>query len=224
MRFPLAELERRFSALYSLYSIIVCPSDFGLPIRRPRRYTLMVLKGVVQFHGNLEDFLQKFKAIKLMDCVDLFKAPVEHQQDVLVKQARRHSAEVARSWTQTLSPGALQRYEDCTRAFSSRYGSSSSTVVDIDHNASIHRGGQTHLPSLVTHGTLWCLSEGRPAVGAEHMMAQGVPMFDGACPWTPDTIASLTEAQLKKLAGNGMHVNVVGLLLIYVLCHLTVCE
>ena len=184
----------------------------------------MVRKSTVRFIGSFEDILEKFKAKRVMDCVGYFKAPAEHQQSVLSKQARRHSAEVPRSWTQTLSPGALQRYEDCTQSFSSRFGPGSATVVDIDHNARLQRGGQTHWPSLVTHGALWCLSESRPAVGAEHMMAQGVPMFDGACPWTEDTMASLSEAQLKWLAGNGMHVNVIGLLMTYVLCHVTVCE
>ena len=75
---------------------------------------------------------------------------------------------------------------------------------------------------------MWCLDgeDSRPALGSEHMFMQGIPWYDFAsgCPFSSSAVPQLQESALKKLAGNGMHVNVVGLLLCYVFCNIEVIE
>ena len=148
------EIRRRVEHLYLVVSVVLCPSAFGLPVRRPRRFTLCFLRRTVKWHGCLEHFRQLFQVAALMKPDEYFAAPESVQESVLRAERRRYSAEpMSRDWTAALSPGHLGRLQDALEV----YGSERGTILDVDHNMVRIKGRACaeQVPPLLTHGTYW---------------------------------------------------------------------
>ena len=213
------EISRRVGHMYLVVSTVLCSSRVGLPIRRPRRFTLCFLRRTVVWHGCLEHFKELFHVTARMTPDEYFTAPQSVQDRVLRAQRARFSAEpMSGDWTAALSPGHLGRLEDAMEVF----GSSEGAVLDVDHNVVRIKGraGAQQLPPLLTHGTYWHTVLQRPMVGLEHLLAQGISSGEPLhIEKHYPALQNMAEKELKFLAGNGMHVNVVGLLMQYVLCH-----
>ena len=146
----------------------------------------------------------------------------QQEQERVIRQERiRFSCEKTLEWTQTPSPGHLRRLDDCLRAHIAMHGPCSGSIADIDHNA-IMQGrscdGLEPLAPLSTHGTFWNTRCHRPLAASEHLRAQGI----GPEVYQHDLhLRTLRERDVKLLAGNGMHIHVIGLLLSYIFIHVS---
>lgn len=151
---------------------------------------------------------------------DVFLCASQQEQERVIRQERvRFSCEETLCWTQTLSPGHLRRLDDWMQAHVALYGPASGSICDIDHNVCMQGRSCAPgalLPPLFTHGTYWSTRWNRPLTGSEHMLAQGIGA--GVYKHYPH-LRTLRERDVKALAGNGMHVHVLGLLLSYIFAH-----
>ena len=148
-----------------------------------------------------------------------FCASQQEQERVIRQERVRFSCEETLCWTQTLSPGHLRRLDDWMQAHVALHGPCSGSICDIDHNVCMQGRGWAPcalLPPLFTHGTYWSTRWNRPLTGSEHMLAQGIGA--GVYKHYPH-LRTLRERDVKALAGNGMHVHVLGLLLSYIFAH-----
>ena len=213
------ELQRRIQHLYLCFAVILCPSWFGLPVRRPRTYTICFLKHTISWSGCLQEFKRMF-AQEVTMRPDVFFCASKQEQERVIRQERvRFSCEETLCWTQTLSPGHLRRLDDWMRAHVALHGPCSGSICDIDHNVCMQGRSCAPgalLPPLFTHGTYWSTHWNRPLTGSEHMLAQGIGA--GVYKHYPH-LRTLRERDIKALAGNGMHVHVLGLLLSYIFAH-----
>jgi len=95
-------------------------------------------------------------------------------------------------------------------------------IADLDHNPGYGGMGiSNELPTLISHGEYFSFSLARPLIGDEFFLAQGFPVH-GFGPF-PEILADcfsdwgLTDAQIKDLAGNSVHLHVVYCLLLWIL-------
>ena len=54
-QFPVSIVEAMFSFCYNVSSVVLCGTSFGKPVRRRRRYTLLVLRSVASLCRSLSD-------------------------------------------------------------------------------------------------------------------------------------------------------------------------
>jgi hypothetical protein len=81
------------------------------------------------------------------------------------------------------------------------------------------------LGTLITHGSIWSARKARIMLGLEHLVAQGVPAFDHLscdkeCPFPcpfKDILPQMKSSSLKHLAGNAIHIAVIGHLTTYMI-------
>ena len=79
------------------------------------------------------------------------------------------------------------------------------------------------IPSLVTHGLIHSWRHGRPALGQEHLVFQGVPAYESLTqavgielPWRSQ-LGHLSQNQLVRLAGNAQSAPLLGQQLLYII-------
>jgi hypothetical protein len=93
-------------------------------------------------------------------------------------------------------------------------------IVDLDQTAGW--GGHSYsgaVMTLIGHGSLYSFVAARCMLGDESFLCQGVPRYGLGSfrpPWG-DELGNLTEVEKKNLAGNSIHVHVIGCILAYVL-------
>ena len=70
---------------------------------------------------------------------------------------------------------------------------------------------RSRLPTLVSHFTMWSLKAGRPLLGKEALVSQGLPLVSGFASWTVASeryLSSLPEVVKQDLAGNTINLQV----------------
>ena len=75
-----------------------------------------------------------------------------------------------------------------------------------------------HVPTLLRRSLLWSSRFQRPLLGQEHLLVQGVPTFASKFlpPWV-NLVHSLTDQQMRSLAGNSINSMIAGCLTIWAL-------
>lgn len=104
-----------------------------------------------------------------------------------------------------------------------------SSICDLEQNTPFAPVMATNcLPCLISHGEYFSFHKGRSLIGCEFWMAQGFPMFGKG--FRPEKFQSILDSAAaagsrggadshhKDLAGNSMHLDVLGALLAWVLC------
>lgn len=98
----------------------------------------------------------------------------------------------------------------------------SNAMYDLDQRADIvTRAGFGESPCLISHGVMWSEETKRIALAAEHLLLQNLPALHvGQRATLPFSVKDFTSAQLKSLAGNGMHAAVVATILLWAMSNL----
>ena len=143
------------------------------------------------------------------------------------------SSSVRRMASSSRSSSAWQRIGCATRqlwaARATRYlkpdlYGNSLILADLDQNPGYGPAASDMLPCLVTHGLNHNYTRGRCLVPAEHLLAQGLPVWHrihGSELLFLRALGVLSSCDLKKLAGNGMYLPLIGYQLAYVLAYTT---
>ena len=233
--FPSSILDNLLEDQYKLYHIVVDPKMIGHPVNRPdRMYTWCVRKDHV-LRGSVEDFIEIFSASLVKNGDIFFCAPDGFKQQELQRLAKNRMCNVAAvdikscpDWSKFYPPGAVGRMFDhaarATRYLEPDVSGNSLILADLDQNPGYGPAASDMLPCLVTHGLIHNYSRKRCLVPAEHLVAQGLPVWHrvhgSELPFLK-ALGVLSSCDLKKLAGNGMYLPLIGYQLMYVLAYTT---
>ena len=233
--FPIA-LLMFLLPLYSLFfSVEACPTMIGYPMRRPRRWSCLLLKGggvTPRAGARIEQLFESHACRVVVSASEYLVAP-DHllQRELMRLQMRRGAPSLASSdFVQSL-PGGMRPRGDTQMLLCSKSGIDTEDVCfDMEQNAGFTSKPVSHgpLPTLTCHGTVWSTKQKRPYIAAEHLLAQGWHVFPDIVPCTavPAPFSAviesgdLKEQDLKKMAGNGMHAPWVGMLIGWVLANI----
>lgn len=222
---------------YSLiFRKVLSPHLIGWPVKRPRHYSVLLLKecGIV-YYGSEANFLETLGCQSVVGADCMWCA-----HDGLVSRELSDMRKIFRSddchdigLEQLLPPGAAHRYSEYMKSFANTGGAKQPVYVfDCEQNpdASPHAPSK-HIPTLLTHGTLCCTAMGRPLVAEEHLVCQGIPCVPEAvgdmhgyplrCLYQSVLgNGTLSVMANKRIAGNSIHVAVIGSLVGYIFGHL----
>lgn len=100
-------------------------------------------------------------------------------------------------------------------------------VVNIMNSADYCAGFASTAPTLMRKSHLFSLALRRGMLPLEHMAVMGVPLFlngraeiSQTSPLRFDVLTSLSDGQVRHLAGNGMALSAIGCVLLLALCSL----
>lgn len=224
--FPLELLVFMLGDLYKVgWSEILSPWQLGFPVHRPRRITFLHLRGEVIFTGSGADMISRMRCTLQLSGDDLLVAPAcvvkEHRERLATRGGKPRAA----SWADLHTPGRLQRLEQHAANRTQKQGLTGAYLADLDQSPGFTSAGPL-VPCLVRHGEIWSFGKARPMMPTEHLIAQGWPMHDVATPEFPATIDpaahGLAGSDIKKMAGNGMCLPVMGTAFLYSMAHCVV--
>ena len=198
-------LERYLQCSHVVFSFTVCPTLFGMPCTRRRRYAVAIrldnFKAQI-FREPAMLFACRAKARRMRSDI-YFIATLQELTDILKKEstARRsfRAGQVATSFTELLSSGnrrRLNEYRQTTMAGLESY-------FELNQNSSYTGGRRSRVGCLLRTNMWWSHLHNRPLVGLErfYLMGNGPDVCA-----TPHIFSSLSESCLAALSGNGMHV------------------
>ena len=221
-------------------SLTICPTDLGHPVRRLRRYSVGIHTCLVREvrHYTAENMAALFRAV-LLDGDVYFSADkhaVRAHREQLAKQRNLPTLagnEPGWSSFSVLGGGVFRRlreYHDIAHAPGGYLEQHSVCVVNIAQNLRFVGPEFTSMvPALLRRSHLFILrssGEEREMLPLEHWSAQGWPVPAVLPPGSAaaskfaidmQALVSLSSASLKSMAGNGMHMGVVGSVLLFLL-------
>jgi site-specific DNA-cytosine methylase len=223
-------LEYHLGEQYAFVTFPLSQCFFGFPAKRPRRFIVAYRIDTVSFVGDPREFS------------DLFEKRVDVTGDSLLLDTdygraseMRALAEHRRNYFQDddldiplediLPPQNLRAYfEHKEKVQTDQPGRVSSTgayIADLDQAVS-YRYGSPFVPTLVTHGKVVDFKSDRMFTSLEHLAIQGEDVFaigDHAnfpC-LIAGAMATFSPRTRKRMAGNAVHLQVLGVLLLYAL-------
>ena len=173
----------------------LCPSHFGWPRKRPRRYSVLWNSGKVNFTGSQQDFIQKFFEETALKGSVFFC-----EGDDLPPDASKSRWE------------ALQQYRDQWHQRTQM----SNDIADLNQRPPFGKLDSS-VPCLLTHNSMYCLGKRRLLTACETLSVQGIS--SESVVWKAARNGDLSETGAKHLAGNGMHAVCIGSLLAYVVAN-----
>jgi hypothetical protein len=187
--------------LYSLFECLLDPRDFGWPVSRQRRYTVLALRGT----GDL-----------VRPCSDI---PATLGSEVPVGLTGELFAWEAIP-TPSLTPARSLGLSGYFKAFA---GSHRLRAVDLSQHPLTRPRTATAEGSLCTltcgSSSIYLPSVRRCLTGTELLVAQGYPAskpFADILRTTLPVVALLAKSQRVRLAGNGMHAACLGAVLSWI--------
>lgn len=208
----------------------LCPTLLGHPVRRPRQYLVGFRIGVAHSTANEAEFRAIFACRLMLSGSVYFAAPSQDVHRHMSEMARKRkiayddkSADIA--YEDLLPPGKRLALDDIRRQTSEL--ENPDLVVDLEASATWRGRPTSTIPCLVSHAELYCLAKKRSAIPREHLLMQGMPAYkmrpgkDGAdfgfdCPFR-NMLSTMSGTDIVSMAGNGMHLAVIGSLLAYVM-------
>ena len=231
--FPIALLMFLLKPYYCpFFSVEACPTMIGYPMRRPRRWSCLLLKGggvTPRAGARIEQLFEAHaRRVVASPSTYLIAPGTLLQRELMRLQMGRGAPSLASSDFAESLPGGMRPRGGTQMMMCAESGVDTEDVCfDVEQNAGFTSKPVNHgpLPTLTCHGTFWSTKERRPYIAAEHLLAQGWNVFPDIVPCTvpPAPFAAsiksgdLKERDLKKMAGNGMHAPWVGMLLGWVL-------
>ena len=217
---------------YSLYTLRACPTLFGLPIARDRKYMVCLSKRrswhpAIHANGPAQSFQKLFERQVMMRGDELLRAPVSKQNEFLSKLATQRNLPPFRSsgsgWSNFLvmthaQQKSLGQHEDALR--NAGLSSTAPVLTNLSQRAQ-HMGPvlSGYVPTLLRRSKIWSFRLRRMVLPEECIELQGYNLFGHAECRSPiqHAMAFVKDSAKKSLAGNAMHVQSIGSVLIFVL-------
>ena len=194
-------LQHFGSRAWRVLTFKVCPSNFGWPARRARRYSVLWNSAKVTFHGSYAGFVQTFFQVS------------ELRGNIWFKDGEDLGMFCSKSrWE------AFLMYRDEWLA-KLQHGASSVSSCDVcDLNQKPPHGKLDSLvPTLVTHNSMYCFGRAKLLTHVECLKLQGIEEDSPVTQMARS--GELSEAAARKLAGNGMHAISCGSMLMYIIAN-----
>ena len=224
-------MQELMGHIYSFVPIHTCPSLLGWPIKRPRTYTVLLRRGILEWHPHVHkyhDLSDLMKDIFDVPCTvppeELMRAPQSAQSAWIAHQAMRRGLPEKkpnnREWSSwlVLPPGQRQRL-GAYEAQAEKKGCLHSAVVSLSQHAA-HQpvSSQGLIPTLTRNTQLWSMKLRRSVLPIETVEMMGVPMFAQHLHSVAEEIKRLNDSQVRCISGNAMHAGQLGAILLLVLC------
>ena len=174
--------ERLRADLEDMYEILTCdclsPSLLGIPVHRPRQYSIGVLRGKYIHVGSWDEF-RKLLRSKCQIAADVFfQATDEHRAEVGRNLARRHGWFVADgdevALQDQLTPAEWRRVGEY-QAKASKMQMAEGAFFCFDVEQEVKFGSISRMaPCLVSHGKIIHGQRLVLATGLEHLLVMGV--------------------------------------------------
>jgi hypothetical protein len=175
-----------FGAIYVILSFVFCPAELGLPMRRRRRYTLMVHKTrrFIPFAIDQMLFSALFFRQQMVDGhIYWDNTPDEVvQQFVVIEAAAMHLPPTdadGNPWPcrSILHQGYLQRLLGYERSCRLR-GRALRFIVNIHQTCKFSRAISKYVPTLLTKTShIWSMVHRRLLAPIEFLVVMGIPVF-----------------------------------------------
>ena len=228
-------LEWWFADLYEIHSMQhPGPVLMGWPIRKPRSYTWLTLRGETCFTGFAEEYTRMVaRSVETDGDAFFFCSRQERNATVLAPLLKRRcmSPELmddeSLEWATVYHPYQRSRYDAHSSVRSEAQGLTGAMLADLERTAEYEKPGP-FFPHLLRHGWVHSWVKGVAAMGKEHLATQGIPsgpLLQAARYRAPFQSLlennELSESTLKRICGNGMHIPSLTSFLFYGLSRLT---
>lgn len=211
--------------LYGIIEGVICASDNGKPMKRPRRFTYGWRLGRVKFSGSFSEFMHYFQKSMSATASCFFVMEQERQVELLRRAARNgHHTDDASSLVMEnlFLPATLKNLQEHMKLQPMRQGNDGSYFIDAEQTPKFCAGGPT-LPTLVRHGTIIDVNTKKILTPSEHLLAMGEPCADevqGELPcYIKEAITDISGMQKKRIAGNAVDLGTLAPFLFYCLAH-----
>jgi hypothetical protein len=230
-RFDLSLMTRILGQLYNIRARVLCPTHLGQPTARPRQWTVFTLKSRVKclFEFDHPDFERLFHR-KMQLTGDIYCVESEDcvaaQLQKLVAKRKLPTGRFALDYV--LPPAKRMRLRGLHLLAQTkpRLAKEPCLLANLEQSPDAIVQMQLVVPTLLQASTICVLKSDRVKTPrlltpAEHMVCMGWPLHNaslfGLSQGVATSIRRLPDNEVKKLAGNGMHVAVCGVVLLYVL-------
>ena len=226
--FDIAHLVTVFGALYLIRSLVICPSDLGVPVRRKRRWTILVLRSALRplLAFDADGFGMLFFRRAILDGHALFSAPARIIADFCTLLAARKGLPPTQGdgqqWPIRMLLTSTQeaRLREYEKACKSTRRSRTKYIYNIMQTPLFGRSWSTQIPTLLTKTSLiWSMKMDRCMVPIEHLLCQGIDALSPVCPFSVARLAQageLSPRAIMLLAGNSFHMSVVTSVLMFI--------
>jgi len=217
--FPQQDAMEPLLATYSLDTLQICPTQLGFPIRRPRKYMMLLKKAVLTWRPEIASkgitaFFKELFARKVeMVGDELARAPQEEVNADKERLAFRRGLPRARSsgraWNSLhlLTPAQRRHIKVYKKPFKSGV-----RMVCNPLQSPTRFRATVFVPTLLKASSIWSMNKRRLFTALEHIECQGYQVFgpEADNPEKLEAGRALSDAEIRSLAGNGMHSACVG--------------
>ena len=204
------------------------PTMLGLPCSRPRVYMLVTRKSRLRWRTSIEDagcskvFEDLFGRRLVASGEILVRAPAdevdEHVQEMALRRGLPAMQANGRKWKfdRVLAPGMrhrLKRY----RTIAAKHPAFPNVFCNLRQQPG-HGPISTTIPALLQSSVIYSFKHNRALLPKEHFEAMGYKMWgERRAAFAEALSATQSEAQMRSLAGNGMHSAAVGAAIMFLL-------
>ena len=228
--FDEAMLARLMHGMYDMFCLRVCPTCFGLPITRDRKYMVFLSKRLiwapeVAALGHEAAFRKFFMRQVMLRADEMLRSPTQeldaHVQQLALRRNLPARAANGRQWSCYLAMSKtrqhrVQEHEQVLRAagFSDRSPVLTNIAQSAQHMGPVVSG---YLPTLLRKSDIWSFRLRRLVTATELLEFQGYNLYG-----EPQLRSSLEHAlqsvsctNKTSLAGNAMHIQCIGSVLLF---------
>ena len=220
---PSEHVTKHVGEMYDTMHGLANPVNYGRPTSRTRLYMFGWLKSKWTSSASFEEFEDIYKE----RCQLTFDDYLLESDDV--RNAEMHTIAAKRghcfpegtvvTLENALTPHQLQR----KLQHESLWDQESAYGTDLDHSVGYATAGR-HVPCLESTGTIASISQQKLMTPKQHLVVPGEPifsevhacsgpcLFQGVLDGKPPTVSG---AELKRLAGQSMHMHILAPFLLY---------
>lgn len=212
---------------YSFDSIVFGPDTLGIPASRDRRYSVFLQKDVTS-NFNAQDFKNAVAAEMQVDGRIFMRATRDQVKAFLDKLAASRQIPPrpdGKSFAcqAVLSPSDRLRLQKCIDKAASL--GPRPLFIDVKQSVGQLRVSFNNMPCLMRESSIYEVTSARILLPIEELCVQCIPLtlprsseFAQLSPWTMDFLETLSDKEIKSMAGNSMILPVVGSVLLAILC------
>lgn len=244
--FDAETLKEMVKEQYHLELLIFSPTLFGQPTERQRAYMILLRKDSFHWHPAISDygiqaaFERIYARTSLLLGEALFRAPKavldEFMQEQIHKQRMPLSSRSGKAWSpfQVSSRSVRDSIASHEKALTNRIGSDGKRaewICNLQQKADFMQATHFRIPAILRQTHLWLFGRKRWALPIEYLEVQGYNIFGADADGSEDgdnhghlykcriteTLKALPSRVLKSVAGNGMHLQAVGSVILFVL-------
>lgn len=217
-----------------------CPSQFGWPFPRQRFWSVVLSKRFTLVK-DWETFSTPFHCSPSLDGHAFFADTPAAVETLLTEKAKSHGSAVLAGEVLNFEEHALSGSQTTyLKTFREAHAKHLCTmrekakdippgmhhlICDLDHNpdGALRMSTTGNMIGILIHGTVWSDKVRRPMTKCEVLSVQGFPRIPSVhgkafpIPWAGMLLGAISHDQASQLAGNGMHMHIVVLVLCWVL-------